>query len=407
VKYFKNTELAKIYKVSEKSVRNWVQATLDGKLDLQLYENDGKSYIANTPTNATHIKRLVEKGKKYKNKRSYKVIEPSPEFYETYDTKQIFDIISSLTIYSEVPLQYSYVDNGATYWDKYTERMATEESNMLVGTKQLLESRLGDIDYLINGHKQVNVVDLGPGNGRMVQELLSHLLETGRLNRYIAIDVSRKMLDIAEHHIKEWFGDRVKFEGHIRDFSHERFDDLFAEAYEGDDENIPLNIAMLFGGTLCNMRLPSQSLQAINSSLGLNDLFLYGTKLDTPNSRRYFDFGFENKPRPLDFLFRVVIDKLNLKEPLYEIYQLFDQEKQGRFIYIKPTVDLSIEFKLAKGTRRVHLHKGEPILLWRYWHQKTLDVINQFDQTGFDLMQATKSNDQEYILLISKIRTTN
>ena len=69
LKYFKNTELAKIYNVSEKSVRNWIQAARSGKLDLQLYEHNGRLAIANITKNTETIKKLAENGKKYKNSR--------------------------------------------------------------------------------------------------------------------------------------------------------------------------------------------------------------------------------------------------------------------------------------------------------------------------------------------------
>ena len=66
MKYFKNTELAKLYHVSEKSVRNWIDAVEIGKLDLDLFDQKGKFYIANTTKNTRTIEALVEKGKKYK-----------------------------------------------------------------------------------------------------------------------------------------------------------------------------------------------------------------------------------------------------------------------------------------------------------------------------------------------------
>lgn len=72
MKYFRNTELAKIYKVSEKSVRNWIEAAQSGKIELQLFEHNGKYFIANTSKNTTIIEKLVEKGKKFRNTRGHK-----------------------------------------------------------------------------------------------------------------------------------------------------------------------------------------------------------------------------------------------------------------------------------------------------------------------------------------------
>ncbi len=407
MKFFRNTELAELHHISEKSVRNWVEAARAGKLNLQLCEKNGKCFIADSSKNMALIEQLVEKGKKYKNNRALRKIKPRPKFYDVYDQKQIVSLLASITTYNEIPLQYSYLDGGADYWDAYANRLVGEESpNLLNSTISLLNLSMDTLDQLLNTKRKINIVDLGPGNGLPVKHLLNHFLQREQLKGYIAVDISQGMLNIAEKHIKQWFGDKVKFEGHAKDFSNERFDDIFADDYIGDDADIPINIVLLLGGTLCNFRSPSQALQTINSSLGPNDLLVYSTKLDTPNTRRHFDLGIETRPKPLDFLFKVVIDMLGIEDSLYEVDQFFDEIKRARFVSIRPKVDIAIEFTLPRGTRIVTLRKNEPLLLWRYWHQTANDVIDQFDQNGFDLMQATKTSDKEYLSLVSKIKSS-
>lgn len=407
VKYFKNTELAKLYNVSEKSVRNWIHAASEGKLDLQLYTLDGKSYVANISKNNLIIDELVKKGQKYKNKRGFREIIPTPKFYATYSSKQIFDIISSLSIHRELPLKYSYVDGGAEYWDKYAQRLLYEPTpNMLTSTVDLLALNLDDLDRLIGSRKYVNIVDLGPGNSLPVKQLLSHLLEVGKLKRYIALDISKEMLEISKRNVNDWFGEDVKFEGYVRDINYERFDDLFADDYAGNDEDIPLNLVLLLGGTLCNLRSPAQALQAINNSMGLDDLFIYSTKLDTPNARRYFDFNISSESQELTPRHKLALDMLNIDRSLYTVEQFFDKEKVARFISVRLKMALSINFNLSKGSRIVRLKKDDSVLLWRYWHQTAMDIINQIDASDFDLQRVVKSEDQEYLLLISKIKFT-
>jgi uncharacterized SAM-dependent methyltransferase len=405
LKYFKNTELAKLYNISEKSVRNWIEAAQEGKLELQLYEEKGRTYVANVSRNTQIIEELAQKGKKYRNSRGFKTICPSERFYEVFNSKQLFDIISCLSVHRELPLKYSYVDAGASYWDKYAERLLEEEApSTLTNTIDLLQLNLDTLDLLIDGHKRVNIIDLGPGNGLPIKQLLAHLLKRDKLNRYVALDISKDMLNIAERHIKEWFGGEVAFEGYIRDLEYERFDDLFAKDYVGDEANVPLNIVLFLGDTLGNLRSPNLALQAINNSLGLNDLLVYCTKLDTPNSRRYFDFHIVPENQKLTPRHKLILDLLNIDESLYDVEQKFDEKREARLISIRLKVALSINFTFANSARRVELNKGDSILLWRYWHRDAIDVIKQFDQNAFNLLHATKSKNQEYILLVSKIK---
>lgn len=398
MKYFRNTELAKLHHVSEKSVRNWIDAAQTGKIDLQLFEHNGKHFIANTSKNTSIIEKLVEKGKKYKNTRGIKKLKPKTEFYQYYNTKQIVDIISNITIHRETPLQYTYVDGGAADWDKYAARLLNEPTpNILNSTINMLEMASDYLDQL-TGNKKINVVDLGPGNGLPIRPTLERLLKQNRLNRYIPIDISQHMLNILEANIKKWFGDSITIEPHMLDISFERFSDFLSNLT--DTETV--NIIFLLGGTIGNFRSPAQVLQTINNSMGAEDLLIVASYLDTPKNRLYFDYYTSDRKVPVQD--GLILDLLNIDESLYEVEQVFNQEKRARSISIYPKLDLSITFELPTGTKEIELRKGEPILIWRHWHKNIVDAINQLHQNDFDLMQATKSPDGEFLLTVAKIK---
>lgn len=406
MKYFKNTELAKLYHVSEKSVRNWIDAAEQGKIDLQLYEFNTKKYITNTSKNITLVEELVNKGKKYKNKRGYKVVTPSEQFYEIYGSAQVYDIISNIEIHREIPHAYSYFNGGARHWDLYTRKLLDEKApNPLTKTIDLLELNANYIDDLIREYDVINVIDLGVGNCLPVKNLLERLLGSGKLKRYMGIDTSQDMLAIAEQNITKWFGGRIKFEGHVRDIVYDRFSDLLADDSIGGANAPTVNLVLFFGATILNFREPEHALQTINNSMGKNDLLLFSLKLDTERARRYFDFSAESEGPVLDLIEKAILDFLNIEPSFYDVEQFFDSEKMARQIQVRLKVALSIEFQLGQdGKKVVELNKGETILLWRAKHQSAIETINQLDRNGFDLIQATRSKDQEYLLSISKIK---
>jgi SAM-dependent methyltransferase len=402
MKYFKNTELAKLYNVSEKSVRNWIDAAQAGKLDLQLYKVNDKEYIANTTKNGLLVTELANKGKKYKNSRGVKKLHPKKAFYELYNERQIIDIISNLTIHHESPLQYTYVDGGAEDWNKYASRLLNEQApNMLKRSIELIEMTAASVDRLLEKYEKVNVIDLGPGNGLPVKPTLRRLLKEKRLNKYVPIDISNDMLAIVERNIKTWFGDSITVDAQNHDFSYERFNKLLANNFT---ENNTANIVFLLGGTLANFRSPEQVLQTINSSLGPNDVFIYTGYLDTPKTRRYFDYYTSDRKVPVQD--GLILDLLNIDESLYDVEQKFDEHKLARSISIRPTVDLSIIFDIYGSTHSIEIPKNESILVWRHWHKNIVEMINMFDRNDFDVMQAIKSSDGQHVLIVSKIKTT-
>ncbi len=402
MKYFKNTELAKSYHVSEKSVRNWIDAAKQQKLDLQLIEAEGKTYIANTTKNVTLISQLVTKGEKYKNKRGYKLLTPLPEFYELYDSKQIFEIISSLNIRKEIPMQFNYINSGGAAWDRYATRLSEEHSaNMLLTCRDLLETNLDSLDRLVGSHKQVNIIDIGVGNGIPVRGLIQHFIDKGLLNRYIGIDASKTMLDIDKKNLTGWFDSKAQFEFYERDITHEEFGDLLAYDYF-QESDIPLNIILLFGGTLANFEVPDDVLRIINRSMQPEDLFICQLKLDTENSRRFFDFDADpSKIQHLAGWQRIAVDLLNLDESLYDVVHEYNEEKNSRFIGARLKVDVSIKFTLNKAEHVVKLHKGDIVKVFRYRHLNAESVARLLNKNGFGILQTSLSRDFEYILTIS------
>lgn len=404
--YYKNFELARIFSVSDQAVRNWIDAARRNKLDLALHQQDGKWYIANTAANLATIEDIVQKRKKYINTRGRKVLTPKPEFYKLYSPHQLLHIITSLENYRELPHRYTYFGAGAHYWDTYANRLWHETlPNILTSTIKLLELSYPYLDSRLQGYGGVHVIDLGVGNGLPVKGLLAHLLEANLLQRYSGVDLSEAMLKIAMKNIKSWFGDKAPLDSHVRDLTYDRFSDLILGDYFRTDDNRLLSLMTLFGGTIANLREPDQALQVIRRSMNRDSVLIYAKKLDTENSRRFFDFSAGAKVEALGDQDRFMLDLLNIDPSLYEVEHIYDQEQRARSIRVKMKVAVVITFTTDAGTRTIVLNKDDAILLWRSWQQTSLDVITQFDRNGFDILQTSKTADDEYLLLIAGIKT--
>jgi hypothetical protein len=402
--YFKHSQLAEDYKVSLKTVHNWIDAAKQEKLDLQLYEEKSRVYVANTPANIIMLEKLADKGKKYRNSLHHKTVTPKSEFYDLYTSRQILDIISNLNIHREVPRQYNYMDGGADNWDSWLKRLESEStSNILKGTIKLMNDNLVPLDQLIEGNRKINVIDVGVGNAAPVKELLGHLIGKNLLSRYIAIDISESMLKIAERNIEQWFNGKVKFEGHIKDISYERFDDLLIEDMLSDHSESTINLVLLLGGTPTNFRNPSDVLRVVYGSMGDRDLLMVTDKADTENSRRYFDFGNGRGNLRLSASHRFILDLMNIDESLYDVEMGFNEAKHMRYIRVRLKAALTINFKFEDSERSVNFEKGDTILLLRVWHRPLLRLVSDFEEVGFRLLHANLTRDREYLLTISGV----
>lgn len=403
--YFKHAELAAQYHVSLRTVHNWIDATKQGKLELALHTEGDKTYVANTAKNIAVITKLTESRRKYRNTKAVKMVSPKSDFYTLYNEGQIFDIISNLEIHHEIPRQYNYFDGGAQRWEKYVERLASEDvPNTVTSTIKLLKINESYLDSLLQNYTRVNVVDIGVGNAYPTRDLLTHLLKQGKLGRYIALDISPSMLEVAKHNIETWFGDSVPFEGYEYDINYERFSKLIANEYMKNDAENTVNLALLLGGTLSNMRYPDNGYRMVHDSMGINDILIHTTKLDTETSRRYFDFNFEPGNTALSPNHRLIFDLLNIDESFYDVEMGYDPSINQRYIRVRLKVAITIQFASKDGNREVSLNKNDTILLWRGIQHTPASILNQFDRNDFYPLHTSQTDDQEYILTVSRVK---
>jgi SAM-dependent methyltransferase len=408
MQHFKPSELAKEYHVSMKTVYNWVDAAKQGKIDLELVEDDGRTYIANKQSNVAVLRQLAQGGKKYRNVRFHKVINPKAEFYDLYKPEQILDIITNLRAHGEIPRQYNYFDRGAHDWDMRMQRDVKQAgiSNTLKGTQELIHINLPAIDRLTDGYSKVNVIDIGPGNGMPIRELLEHLLDRGTLHRYVALDISEEMLGIAERNIGEWFGDRIAFEGYVRDITYERFNDLLVDDMLAKDADDVLNLVLILGDLHVNFRDFVDPFRTIYGSMDSKALLLCTTKPDTETSRHYFEFSVNPGENKLASSHTLLFDLFSLTEDLYDVEMDFDIELRMRYVRIRLKTSLTIRFRFKGSVHDVNLEKGSTILVLRVWHLTPVDTINELKRVGLTLLQSSMTKDRNYLLTIFGMEET-
>lgn len=404
MQYFKHSELTDTYHVSLKTVHNWIDAAKQGKVALMLHKSNNRTYVADTPENVLTLKQLSEKGKKYRNSLHHKVVHPKPEFYDIYSRRQILDIITNLNVHGEIPRQYNYLKDGAINWDNWLNRLATDTTpNLLKGTVELIRANMDTIDRLLDSGKKINVVDLGAGNAYPVKELLGHLIDHGVLHRYIAIDISPSMLAVAKRNVEDWYGDKGKFEGYIRDISHEHFDDLLVDDMLDKEADETINLVLLLGATALNFRSPSDVFNAVHSSMSGNDLLMYTDKPDTEVSRRYFDFNSAPGASRLSPSHQYILDLIDIDGSLYDVEMGYDSVQRMRYIRVRLRTAITIQFSFGDMERSVDMEKGDTILLLRVWHMTALETISQFEKAGFTLLQSSLTRDRQYFLSISGV----
>jgi uncharacterized SAM-dependent methyltransferase len=401
MRHFKNSELRHLYNVSDKTVRNWIAATKAGKLNLELFEQDSKLFVADTLPNTFLLEELVQRGKRFRNKRSHRSLTPKPEFYKIYTSSQVIDIINQLDKYHEYPLHYRYFDQGGRYWDAYLRKLYdTPRENFLTTTIELLELDRAYLNDLIKGHHSMNLIDLGVGNGLAAKSLISYLLSRGKLGKYIGIDTSPYLLDVTKQNLRRWFKKDLDIELCLKDLNFERFTE-FAVQHHSEDL---FNLVLFLGGTIGNFREPIQALHTIRDSMGKGDVLVCSDKLDTAGARRFFDFNIKTDLTELSLHNRFVLELLSIDSSLYEVEQFYDENNNCRIIQVRLKVAISIRFETGSFRKTVNIDKGETIMLFRKWHFTAQETMDLFSEAGFEVLRFSRSSNEEYILVTARVR---
>ncbi len=405
--FFKNTELADRYNISESTVRNWIKSAKQGKLGLELVAHAGRDHVASNISNISLIEKLVGQNRKYRNSLSAKAVTPSPKLFEVFNETQVYDIIRNLELHHEIPRQYGYFDRGVIGWDDYmNQQMAVDIPSMLRGTIGLLDDSLGYLDKRLAKFKKINVIDIGVGNAVPVKGLLTHLIGQGKLGRYVGLDFSEGMLELARGHLKEWFGDKVAFEGYQLDIARERFANLLAEDYLRPQRGT-MNLVLFLGATPGNLRAPGDAFRSVCESMNSEDLLIYTDSLVSPQRRpEWFEHSYESEPKKPELLsrHRLVLELLNVKESFYDVELGFDAQANRRYARIRFKVAVTINFDLPDGNRTLVFEKGDVVTLWHCWQVTPTSLNQTLERAGFYTLHSTQSEDRNYILTIAEVQ---
>jgi hypothetical protein len=406
LKYFKNKELTTLYNVSDKTVRNWIAASQEGKLGLKLIEEKGRTYIADSVANNYLLEQMAVSGKKYRNSRNHKTIEPTAEFYRLFDSKQVIDIANSLDNYHELSWHYSYFGIAAPYWNQYLHELYDAgKPNLITNTIETLDLSVPYIDAIIADYKYVNVVNVCIGSNLTVKKVITRMQEQNKLKRFIAIDISPGILDAAEIDTNTWYEGSVKMEKHVLDIRSQNFNNILAEDSFGVDASQTINLVFFIAGPLHNFKDPRHVLRMLNNSIGKNDLLFTSVKRNTVETKRFFDFNIKSDRSMLGMRRKMLLDLLNIDKSFYEVEQSVDVEENVSFVRVRLRVSLSILFEKDKFKNTVELQKGDTLTLWRGWKYTDAELVELFSSTDFIPIQVIHSLDGQLTMQISKINT--
>ena len=299
----------------------------------------------------------------------------------TFTSEELDRIVADLATTGEIDARYSYMNEGATSWDRFvTWQEGDTTLNSVNTTPGMLRDAYDDLIAPLRG--PVRVVDLGPGNGVPVRGLLERLRAGKRLERYVGVDFSIEMVAIAETNLRAWLGSAAPLVFHRRDFTADSLDDLRG----------PATLVLIAGGTLLNFADPVAVLRHVRD---LEDVIACAVRVDTIANRTLFPLYEPGEGEDIPRRYRTMLEHLGIQRENYEPERGFDEKTGQRYLRIRLTGPLTVADRLTLPT-------GSHVLLWRYHHHTDVDLSAMLETAGYAPLTDCRSPGGEYMLLAGR-----
>uniref|UniRef100_A0A7S3EMI4 Histidine-specific methyltransferase SAM-dependent domain-containing protein n=2 Tax=Rhodosorus marinus TaxID=101924 RepID=A0A7S3EMI4_9RHOD len=171
---------------------------------------------------------------------------------------------------------YFYDDLGSQLFSRITELDEYYPTNC---EADILESSSNEIvrdlvDGAIKEGKQINLIELGAGDGRKTCVLLEALLANDVKFKFFPVDISREAVEMLLHRVHRRFGDRVRVHGVVAD-------NLQGLSWIRENYAAGSNVALFLGSSIGNF--PTEAarsfLAGVQKSLNRGDKLLIGFDL--------------------------------------------------------------------------------------------------------------------------------
>lgn len=334
-------------------------------------------------------------------------VKPSSDFYSAFSEKQIIDIINSLEANKTIPHKYCYSGDGATSWDEfYSECGRSGEYPISNQVIEIVRESLSYINYQTQNYKWLNIVDIGPGNSYPVKELVMYFAQLTKLNKYIALDISKDIINISKINIEQWFPN-LPFIGYPFDVETDSLTQiLFENSQAIDNSEEAINLILYIGGTLSNHPDRPLVLKNIKRSMGENDLFILSKKINFkhPIETNTTNHIFLNLPkRTQDHYFKryqVVRDYLGLLPEDCELVAKYEKNKSRQVLNIRVNADYVIEFNVLGSSKTVKIEKGEEINYWFHHASTSFDFIKELQENELQVIHFSIDKSLSHMLVI-------
>jgi SAM-dependent methyltransferase len=398
MRYFTNLELAKKFGLSSNTIGYWIEDAVEGKNELQVKEVKMKTVdrsmhkIISNEHNLRELNRLYEKGRKMQNMVNLHKISLNQNDIKVFSEETISEILNSIEE-GYIPLKFTYMNGGAKEWNEFViEGYKTNTYPTTKRSEVLLSAIYKNLRFLNPNKKKINIIDVGCGNFLPVSKFVNSLEMDGLLNKYIGVDISPEMLEIAKENALKCIPES-KIVTEVKDFESTNLQYL-SNIYR--QENV-FNVFLFLGGTIGNYTDNSIVLKHLRDSMSASDLLFISFRKDTGNTYGIFNSISEKNERIMWIpeLFGFNPDDLVLTT-------WYTNDSKVKCLGVELKKDTILEYTFKSGVKKsIRINGSQRIMLVSYRIYSIEEVIQKQSELGLELKQYLSTDTGETGMIVS------
>ncbi len=303
-----------------------------------------------------------------------------------FTRKQEFELITAIKGRGEIPLKFAYLGEGAKNWDVIAKQRSNKGGINTIEAI-LLKKKIKIFLDSYKDNKKINVIDIGCGNGIPVFPILEELNRQKIKFRYVPIDISKELLDLATKNVQSEFKG-IECKQFQLDFEFGNFSDII---YELKKDNYS-NLLLFLGSTLGNHSDGNRVLTNFRDSMTSDDYLIIGVELTNISRINKILPQYSEKING-DFLYYIPeIIGINRKDTIYDVSW---NEKKNQ-VEVRMILKKDVYVKI--GLEKFKLEKDEQILLGRSIKFTEWTITKSLSDVGFRTELLTTTEDRGYIL---------
>ncbi len=328
---------------------------------------------------------------------------PSSEFYSLFSEEEVLGIIHALEVKREIPLKYSYKGRGAKIWNDFYLKYAIPRwygrANVEI---DLLKENFEYLNNRIKIGQRVNIIDVGAGNSYPVKKFIRRLNKLGKVNKYIALDISEELLHVSKSNFKKWFP-LIEFISSTIDIESSCVPkNLFHNqaSLEIDDT---AKIFLHLGVTIGNHQNRDDVFKNFRDSMGKNDLLVFTN--ETGSNSTWDGIVRGGCKYHVEEIYGWVKKKIGIKSEDCELVRKYDLKTDSIVANLKLRHDYTINFSRMGIDKNIQISKGEEITIWRHHKYEIPKLLQELERSGLQLLHYTTNKYKSHIMVICKVAT--